>query len=178
MEKVGKILRSSLLKGIKDGVQHNQAVFLMSYSAVSSAEMDTLRKNLHRVGASIHVPKNRVAKLALKELENETLAKTIKGQTAFIWTSADAVTVSKALVKFAEKFETVKINGGLLDGALLEKGDVKRLSDLPAKEVLQAKLLGLLNAPASRLLNALNAKSRDLLSILKQYSEQKGGNSK
>lgn len=175
-QKVGKVLRSSLLKGIKDGVQNNQAVFLMSYTKLSSSKMDGLRKNLHKVGASLHVPKNRVAKIALKELKNDQLADTIKGQTAFIWTSSDAVTVAKALVKFVEQFETVKLNGGLLDGALLEKGDIKRLSDLPAKEVLQAKLLGLLNAPASRLLNALNAKSRDLLSILKQYSEKKGGN--
>ena len=175
MERVGKILRGSLLKGIKDGIQNNQAVFLLSYTALSSSEMGNLRKNLSRVGAKVHVPKNRIAKIALKELNNEKLADTIHGQTVFVWTSADAVSVSKALIKFIEQFKNVKINGGILDGAPLEIGDVKRLSDLPAKEVLQAKLLGLLNSPVSRLMNALNAKSRDLVSILKQYSEKKGG---
>ena len=73
--RVGKVLRASLMKGIKDGIQNNQAVFLLSYSALSASQMDSLRKNLHRVGAQVHVPKNRIAKLALKELKNDTLAK-------------------------------------------------------------------------------------------------------
>lgn len=175
-QKVGKIVRDGLLAGVKTGIKNHETVFVLNYSAVSSAQMDGLRKDLSRIGAKVHIPKNRIAKLAFKELQNEKLAEVIKGQTAIIWTNADAVAVSKALVKFSEKFESVKIGGGLVDGAVLERADVKRLSDLPAKEVLQAKLLGLLNAPVSRLLGAMNAKSRELLSILKQYSEQKGGN--
>ena len=176
MEKVGTVLRASLYKGIKSGIKNNQAVFLLSYSAISSSQMGILRKNLSKVGAQLHVPQNRIAKLVLKELKNDTLADSIKGQTAFIWTNSDAVTVSKTLVKFTDQFKSIVINGGLLDGALLVGGDVKRLSDLPAKEVLQAQLLQVMLAPMTRFAGLLNAKSRDLLSILKQYGEKKGGN--
>jgi large subunit ribosomal protein L10 len=62
-----------------------------------------------------------------------------------------------------------------LQGAFLAKEDVSRLSDLPSREVLLAKLLSLMQSPATKLAYILNAKSRDLLSILKQYSEKKGG---
>ncbi len=176
MEKVGKVLRASLYKGIKDGISNNQAVFLVSYSAISSAQMGTLRKNLSKVGAKVHVPQNRIAKLVLKDLKKDDLAGTIKGQTAFVWTNSDAVSVSKTLVKFSDQFKNVVVSGGLLDGAVLAGGDVKRLSDLPAKEVLQSQLLQLMLSPMTRFAGLLNAKSRDLLSILKQYGEKKGGN--
>ena len=84
--------------------------------------------------------------------------------------------VSKALFKFAEGCDGVQIRGGVLDGAVLTQTDIKRLADLPAKEVLQAQLLGTMIAPLTRLAGSLNAKTRDLLSILKQLSEKKGGN--
>ena len=176
MEKVGKVLRASLRKGIKDGIEANQAVFLLNYSAISSAEMGTLRKNLSKVGAKVHVPQNRIAKLVLKELKNDDLADKIKGQTAFVWTNSDAASVSKTLIKFSDQNKNVVISGGLLDGVVLAGSDVKRLSDLPSKEVLQAQLLQVLLAPMTRFAGILNAKSRDLLSILKQYGEKKGGN--
>lgn len=176
MEKVGKVLRASLNKSIKDGIQNNQAVFLLSYSAVSSAQMGNLRKDLSKVGAKVHVPQNRIAKIVLKELKNDGLADKIKGQTAFVWSNSDAVSVSKALVKFTDQFKNVVINGGILDGAVLVGADVKRLSDLPAKEVLQARLLQVMLSPMTSFAGILNAKSRDLLSILKQYGEKKGGN--
>ena len=176
MEKVGKVLRSRLYKGIKQGIEGNQVVFLINYSAVSSSEIGTLRKDLSKIGAQMHVPQNRIAKLVLRDLKNDALADGIKGQSAFIWSNSDAVTVSKALVKFTDQFKSVDVRGGLLDGAVLAGGDVKRLSDLPAKEVLQAQLLQVILSPMTRFAGLLNAKSRDLLSILKQYGEKKGGN--
>jgi large subunit ribosomal protein L10 len=176
MGKVGKIIRTTLLDGIKDGLQNHQSLFLLGYSALSSSQMDNLRKKLRRVGAQMNVPRNRIAKLAFKELHHEKLADQITGQTAFVWSSADAVVISKTLVKFSEEHQNVVIKGGLLDGVFLEKPDVKRLSDLPAKEVLQARLLQVILSPLTSLAGALNAKTRDLLSILKQLSEKKGGN--
>ena len=176
MEKVGKVLRASLYKGIKQGIENNQVVFLMNYSAVSSSQLGVLRKDLSKIGAQMHVPQNRIAKLVLKELKNNVLADGIKGQSALIWSNSDATIVSKTLVKFTDQFESVVISGGLLDGEVLAGRDVKRLSDLPAKEVLQAQLLQVMLSPVTRFAGLLNAKSRDLLSILKQYGEKKGGN--
>ena len=80
------------------------------------------------------------------------------------------------IMEFSKDLDNVNVQGGVLDGRTLNEGDVKRLSDLPPREVLLSTLLGTIQAPLTRLAGALNAKSRDLLSILKQYSEKKGGN--
>lgn len=175
MEKVGQIFREGLLKNIKEGVSESQGTFVISYSSLTAAQMDELRKNMKDLGARIHVSKNRIAKLALRDLEYGDLADEIEEQMAFAWTNEDVASVSKALVKFEKDCENVQIKGGLLDGAILKKNDVKRLADLPSKEILQAQLLGTIIAPLTRLAGALNAKSRELLSILKQLSEKKGG---
>jgi len=175
MEKVGKLLRTRLLDEIKGGVRDRNNTFLLTYSAISAAQLNDLRKDLKQAGAAMFVSRNRLARLALKGTEQDQLAESIQGQTAFVWSDADAVAVSKLLSDFSKKCEGFLIQGGVVDGAYLNKSDVDRLASLPSREVLQAQLLQTLLAPMTRLAGALNAKSRDLLSILKQLSEKKGG---
>jgi large subunit ribosomal protein L10 len=112
-----------------------------------------------------------VARIALKEAKQEGLAGSIEGQMALILSNADASEVSKVLVNFAKSYEGFVVRGGVLDGAFLTEAEVKTLSDLPSREVLLAKLLGTMSAPLSRFAGALNGKTRDLLSILKQKSD-------
>lgn len=175
MEKVGQIFRKGLLKSVKQGFEENNGTFILNCSALTAAQTDMLRKSMKDLNVRVLVSKNRIAKLALKELEYDQLVGDVCGQTAFAWTNHDAAAVSKALVKFAKGCEGVQLKGGVLDGAVLHSADVQRLADLPAKEVLQAQLLGTMIAPLTRFVGALNAKTRDLLSILKQFSEKKGG---
>ncbi len=176
MNKVGRFIRENLVQHIKEGCEKNNNTFVVSYTKVSGPKMNTLRRNLKQVGARVFVSKNKLAQKALQELKQERIANRLKGQTALVWSNADAVEISKALMKFVKGTEGVLIEVGFVDGSLLEKSDVERLSNLPSKDVLQVKLLQTMLAPATRLAYALNAKTRDLLSILKQLSEKKGGN--
>lgn len=174
-EKVGKIFRKILVDTIKDGVENNDSTFLLSYSSVSAIEMDGLRKGLKPTGASVYIAKNRLARIALRQVKQEKFAQNIEGQTAFVWGGGDSVAVSKVLMKFIKECKGVTIKGGLLEGAILEKEDVQRMSELPSREVLLAQLLQVILSPLTRLAGIMNSKSRDLLSILKQLSEKKGG---
>ena len=176
MKKIGQLFRENLVDQVKSGVDKNKNIFIFSYSNVSSFQLGELRKKLKLAGADVYVSKNAIAQIALKNLKQDILAERIKGQTAFVWSSADSAQISKILVGFAKECEHVKLQGGLLEGKILEQNDIKRLSDLPSREVLLAQLLGTIQAPVTRLMYCLNAKSQDLLSILKQYSEKKGGN--
>ena len=133
--------------------------------------MNILRKDLKRKKAEVLVSKTSVARIALKEAKYEDLAGSIEGQMALILSNADASEVSKVLIKFAKDQEGFSVRGGVLDGAFLTEEQVKTLSDLPSREVLLAKLLGTMSAPATRFASALNAKTRDLMSILKQKSD-------
>ncbi|MCR4338174.1 MAG: 50S ribosomal protein L10, partial [Candidatus Omnitrophica bacterium] len=139
-------------------------------------QIDDLRKKMRGVGARVYVSKNRIAQIALKDVKQEALAEHVENQTAFIWSNGDSVAISKALLDFVKGRENVLVKGGVLSGSLLQKEDVKRLSDLPSREVLLAQLLSTILSPLTRLAGAMNAKSQELLSILKQLSEKKGGN--
>ena len=176
MKKIGQLYRESLVQQVKKGVSDSDNVFLLSYSRVSGLQMSDLRKDLNRTGASVYVTKNSVIQLALKEIEQEELAGKISGQTALVWGGAASSEVSKILVDFVEQSEHIVVQGGLLQGKLLEQGDIKKLSELPSREVLLSMLLSSIQAPLTHLAGVLNAKTRDLVSVLKQLSEQKGGN--
>ena len=176
MKRVGRILRENMVTHVREGIKNRNSTFLVSYTKVSGPQMNTLRKGLKAVGAELYVSRNSIAEVALKDLNFEKLILKISGQTAFVLSDADAVEVSKALIKFAKECEGLEIQGGLFEGAILEKADVQRLSDLPTRPVLLTMLLRTLNTPMTRLARVLNGKTRDLLSVLKQLSEKKGGN--
>ena len=168
MKRVGQIFRESLAGRVKDGVDRNSCVFVISYSQVPASQLNDFRKRLKAAGAQVYVSRNSLAQIALKDIKQSHLAEKITGQMAFVWAQADSVEVAKALVKFAKECSNIAIQGGLLDGKVLEKEDVIQLSELPSREVLLAMLLSAIQSPLSRLAGALNAKTRELLSILKQ----------
>jgi large subunit ribosomal protein L10 len=175
MTKVGQVYRQGLVNRIKDEIGKNENVFLLSYSQLAGGQMNDFRKALKKAGASVYVTRNSAARLALTELKHEAFKDSVNGQTVFVWSNSDSAEVSKALVKFIKDLEAVKIKGGLLKGCVVTSDDVKRISELPSREQLLSTLLSTIQAPVTRLLGALNAKSYDLLSILKQLSEKKGG---
>lgn len=176
MGKIGKVFRESLVSSVKNGVQSSTSTFLLSYSAVSASQMDELRKDLKRLGARMYVSKNRIAQIALEEADQKILSKEVNGQAAFVWSDTDASVISKTLTKFADKCKGLSIRGGVLAGGLLHANDVKRLAELPSREVLLSRLLQVMLSPVTGLYDVLNGKTRELLSILKQLSEKKGGN--
>jgi len=169
--KVGTIYRQKMANAVKEGVSKKSSTFVVSYLGISSAKMNTLRKDLRRKKAEVLVSKASVARVALKEAKCEDLAATIEGQMALILSNADASEVSKVLVNFAKSQQGFVVRGGVLDGAFLTMEQVKTLSDLPSREVLLSRLIGLMAAPATRFASGLNAKTRDFMSILKQKSE-------
>jgi len=176
MTRVGQLYREHLTQISRDGIEKNDNLFLVSFSKINSAKIGELRKNLKQAGAKVSVSVNSLSRRALKELKHDELADRISGQTAFIWSNSDVAAVSKILVDFAKNCDTFIVQGGLLLGRILKKEDVKTISELPSKEILFARLLGTIQAPVSRFMGVLNGKSRELLSILKQLSEKKGGN--
>lgn len=175
MKKVGTIIRESLVTFIKEGIKKRNSTFLVSYQSLSGAQMNDFRKSLKRLGAKLYVSRNTITRRALKEMNRTTLSQGIINQTGFVWSDADSIELSKTLVKFAKTCEGFSVQGGILEGKILEKADIQRLSDLPSRQVLLTMLVRSLQSPLARLDSVLTAKTRDLLSILKQISEKKGG---
>ena len=176
MIKVGKVYRDQMVRTIRDGLDKSGTCVVVNFKSISSGDLSSLRKTLRQKKARMFASRNSLVKVAFKGTDFASLAENLSGQTAVIFTSADPAGIAKALVEFAKKNENFVFCGGVLDKSLLRKEDIKRIADLPAKEVLIAQLLGTLQSPMTRLARALNGKTTELILILKQLSEKRGGN--
>lgn len=173
MEKIGKLYRQDMQRQLKDGLTNRLNAFLMCYSGVKSADMSELRKELKQMGAEVFVTRNTLAKRTLKDMGLDKLTGSVEGPTAFIYSNEDASLIAKTLVKFSQAHESLKLRAGFLKENILAESDIKELASLPPREILYAKLLGVLNSPLSNLAFILNNRISTLLYILKELSKKK-----
>jgi len=113
-----------------------------------------------------------VKKAAAKAGYPEKLGDALTGQSAVVTGDQDVCAAAKVMKTFAKEFEKPKVKAGVLDGNLLSAEGIQSLADLPSKEVLQATLLGVLQAPASKLVRLLNEPAASLARVLKAKSEK------
>ena len=110
-------------------------------------------------GAEIHIVKNTVFQVAAKEAGVAELGGTLAGQIAVITGKKDIFVAAKVLKNFAAEFDKLKLKFGYLNNQRVEQATILAYADLPSLEVLRAKLLGLLNTPATMLAQVIKAKS-------------------
>ena len=99
--------------------------------------------------------------------------KDLAGVTSIAYTSGDPVALAKVLSKYAKDNPEYTFKAGIVDGRVIAIKDIDALANLPSKEEIYSKLLFLMNAPAQRLVTALNAIGRDLAVVINQGVEQK-----
>jgi len=145
---------------------------VVDYRGLSAGEFDDVRRAVRAADGRCRVAKNRLAKLAIAGTAYAPLAPLLQGPTALIIGFSDPVAVAKAAVKLADSLPKLEIRGAVLDGAALPAAEVKALADLPPREVILAQLLGLLQAPATRLVRLLNEPAAQLARLVKAVSER------
>ncbi|GAK32777.1 50S ribosomal protein L10 [alpha proteobacterium Q-1] len=146
-------------------------VVVTHYKGLSVAEMSDLRVQMRAVGADFKVTKNRLTKIALQGTSSESIADLFTGPTA-IGYSDDPVAAPKVLARFAKKNDKLVILGGVLDGQALDADRVKALAELPSLDELRGTLVGLLQAPASRIARVLQAPGGQVARVLAAYAEK------
>ncbi len=124
-----------------------------------------LRKRLGKAGAEIHVVKNSIFRLAAKEAGVAELNGSLAGQVAVVTGQKDISAAAKVVKNFNAEFEKLKIRFGYLNNNRLEASDLIALADLPSIEVLRGKLLGVLQAPATKLVVLLNTPASQLARV-------------
>jgi large subunit ribosomal protein L10 len=129
------------------------------YQGLKVAHLSELRKRLNQVGAEIHVVKNTVFNVAAKEAGIGDLNGSLAGQVAVITGKKDIFSAAKALKNFAAEFDKLKLKFGYLNNQRIDEPTLMAYADLPSLDVLRAKLMGLLNTPASMLAQVIKAKS-------------------
>jgi large subunit ribosomal protein L10 len=139
-------------------------------SGLTVAEVTDLRRRMRAAGAQFKVAKNRLALRALDGTQFDGIAKLLKGPTALAW-SSDPVAVAKAAVEFAKTNEKLVVLGGALGSRTLDAAGIRALAELPSLETLRAQLLGLINAPATRLAGVLQAPAGQLARVFGAYAK-------
>jgi large subunit ribosomal protein L10 len=153
-------------------IKKSQAVVLVEYSGLKMKDLDVIRAKARENGGEFHVVKNKLAKLALEKAGYSVPADYAEKSTAIGFAFTDAAGFTKALTDATKGMEAVKVKGGFLDAKALSTAQVKSLASLPPLPVLRAQLLGVLQAPASKLVRTLAEPGRSLAYVVKAYSDK------
>lgn len=136
---------------------------------MSVAQSTDLRGRMRDAGASYKVAKNRLARLALNDTDYSGLSDLLTGPTAIAY-STDPVAAAKAAVDFAKTTDRIEIVGGSMGGQQLDEAGIRALASLPSLDQLRAKLIGLVNAPATKIAQVVNAPAAKLARVFGAYA--------
>jgi large subunit ribosomal protein L10 len=151
-----------------------KGTYLADFQGMDVAQATELRNRCREAGVEFEVVKNT---LTLRAVEDETLRAALEphlaGPTALATSAEDEIAAAKVISEFIKEFEKPAFKAGVIDGKVMDAGQVAVLAKLPGKDVLLGKLVGGLKQPVQMLHGALSAPLRDLAQVLKQVSEKK-----
>lgn len=162
--------KTEVVEDLKSLFSNHKSVMMIHYHGLNSEKITSLRKEMKESQVSFLVVKNTLAKIAVKDTGFDVISKYMSGPTALIVTN-NAVTAAKVLVKFIKENEDLKYIGGCLDGSELDFEDVKTLSKLPSLDELRARLIALINTPASSLVSILGVPGGNVARVINAYSK-------
>ncbi len=168
MEKAQKSEMIDMLEGVFDSAG---VVVVTHYAGLTVAEMMELRGQLREVDAQFKVVKNRLVKRALAGKTGENAADLFSGPVGIAY-SNDPVSAPKAAVDFAKKNDKLVLLGGWMGETLLDDAGVKSLAALPSLDQLRGKLIGLVQAPATKVAGVVQAPAGQLARVLKAYADK------
>ena len=166
--------KADIVKDLSEDLKESSFVLVTDYQHMKVDDFSELRKRLAAAGAEVHVVKNSFLKRAMADSGLVTENGELSGQTAVITGDKDIAPVAKVLKTFATEFKKAMLKLGFIDRTQVPTKHIEQIADLPPREVLMAQLLGLIQAPATRLARMLNEPASSLARLLKAKSEKEG----
>ena len=149
--------------------QDAEIVVVAHQEGMTVAESTDLRRQMRAAGASFRVTKNRLARIALKGTRYESLDNLFRGPTA-VAISQDPVAAAKVVVEFAKKNDKLSIIGGGFGDRVLDAAGVETLAKLPSIDELRARIVGMIQTPATRVAGVLQAPAGQLARVINAYA--------
>ncbi len=169
---LSKQRKEEVLNQYKDWLSRSQAVFLMEYTGATMKDMELIRSKVRESGGEFHVVKNTLAKLAFEAIGLSVPEGYLEGSTAIGFAFEDIPATAKALGDAMKEVEALKIKGGYMGTSVIDQEQIKALAALPPLPILRAQLLGVLQAPAGKLVRTVAEPARGLAAVFRAYSEQ------
>jgi len=164
--------KEGILAEYTEWLGKSQAIVLVEYTGLTMKDLDAIRARAREAGGEFHVVKNTLVKLALEKAGYSVPADYAEKSTAIGFAFADAPAFAKAITEATRGMEAVKIKGGFMGTELLKPAQVKSLASLPTLPVLRSQLLGVLQAPAAKLVRTLAEPGRSLASVVRAHADQ------
>lgn len=163
--------KEELVASLHKTFAETNLVIVTQQSGMTVAEASDLRRKMRDAGASYKVTKNRLTRLALEGTKFEALKELFIGQTA-VAVSVDPVAAAKVCVEFAKANEKLIIIGGAMGETQLDANAIKSLATLPSLDELRGKLIGVLQAPATKVAGVVQAPAAQLARVFSAYGSQ------
>jgi len=167
--------KATIVDDLQQKLNASPFLFVADYTGLKVSQFAELRNRLHATGARCHVVKNTFLRKAAKDAGLPELSE-LKGQTAIIVGDKDVAAAAKVLKNFTAEFKKPEVKTGVVDKIVVSTEQIAAIADLPSREVLLATLLGVLNAPASKLVRVLNEPASSLARLLKAKAEKDAAN--
>ena len=168
MDRAEKAQSIDTLRGVFDAAG---AVVVTHYMGLTVAEMTDLRTRLRKEGAKLQVVKNTLATKAMDGRAGDAGEALFKGPVAIAY-APDPVSAAKVTTDFAKTNDKFSVVGAFMGATVLDEKGVGALATLPSLDQLRASLLGLINAPATRIAGVLQAPAGQLARVFSAYAEK------
>jgi large subunit ribosomal protein L10 len=168
---VDRVEKQEAVAALRGTFEESAIVVVTHYSGLTVAELGVLRSQMREVGASFKVTKNRLTRLALEGTSYQSIDELFRGPTAIAY-SADPVAAAKAAVGFAKTNDKLVILGGAMGDTRFDANGIKALATLPSLDELRGKLVGLIQAPATKVAGVLQAPAGQVARVISARSKQ------
>jgi large subunit ribosomal protein L10 len=168
---VDRATKKELVARLNGAFTDTRVVVVAHYSGLNVPQMQALRRQMKQAGAVVKVTKNRLAKLALDGTNAAVIAPLLKGPTLIAY-SGDPIAAPKAAADFAKGNDKFVILGGAMGKLALDANGVRALAALPSLDELRAKIIGLVQAPGTKIAQLLNAPGAKLARVVQAYASK------
>lgn len=171
---ITRAIKEQEIKNLAERFGRAKAAFLVDFKGMKVEQVTSLRKKLHPIGAEMKVVRNTLAKRALADMPQigEALSSSFRGTNAIVFAYEDASALAKTLSTFAKDVELLQLKTGVMDGQKMDNDKIQFLATLPTKDVLRAQLLGVLQAPGTKLARTLKEAPASLVRVLAAKKDQ------
>ena len=164
--------KARAIEEIAAQIEGAESIFAVDYRGISVPQAAELRGRLREADASFRVVKNRLTKLAAEQVGEERLAELLEGPTALTFVRGDTAEAAKAVSSFGREHEILAFKGGFMDGLDLDEEKFTSIARLPAREVLDGQLAGVVASPLTGLVRGLGSMVSGLANQLQQLRDK------